>query len=67
MKNYKISEDILFEIQVYSNDDIVVSDFNFSPYHHINLEFFTGIYTMCNDSEMIALEASLLGYNDNLN
>lgn len=63
----QICEDLLQNIQLHNCSWAVDTDFTFSENQRYNFQMFKNIFTMCNDAGMISLEASLLGYNDNLN
>ena len=49
------------------NPYLAITDFNFAANQKHNRRLFEMAFTMQNDVEMISLEASLRGYNDNLN
>jgi hypothetical protein len=49
------------------NPYLAITDFNFAVNPKHNQRLFEMAFTLQPDQEMIALEASLRGYNDNLN
>ena len=48
-------------------DDAYTTDFNFCDDQNINMQMFYENFTMQANTSDIALQAGLLGYNDNLN
>jgi hypothetical protein len=65
--NIKIPGGLLMRARFSCDKGLATTDFNFSEDRIANTKVFKQLFTMKKNQGMIALEAALLGYNDNLN
>lgn len=63
----QIPQYLRYVLQMLSTPGVVDTDFQFHTNKRLNTIQFKAYFTMHNNQQMIALEAGLRGYNDNLN